>query len=124
MAGQVALMGHSFPCRVALRNGSAQQFASALNRLNNTGNNPHQSRLEIRGAACSPLPRIQKSVLPCVSLLGLLGWLWKRTGVKTRPNRAAAESTLPAPRFCLTWHERDASRERFAASWMRLVCIG
>ena len=82
MAGQLVLMGCSFPRVAALRYGSASQFISALNRLDNTGNNTRQILLKISGAACNPLPETQKSVPPHANLSGFFGWLWRRTGLR------------------------------------------
>lgn len=95
MARQVALMGHSFPHTAALRNGSAQQFILALNRLNNTGNNTHQTHLKILGAAFSPLLKTQRPVLPHAKLLGLLGWLWRWTGLRQGQTRQPLSQRCP-----------------------------
>lgn len=75
VTGQVVLMDHRFPHAVALWCGSAWQFILALSRLNNTGNDTRQIFLKIFRAACSLLPKTQKSVLPHGDLSGLLGWL-------------------------------------------------
>lgn len=87
MAGQVALTGHSFPRIAAPRYDSTWQFILALNGLNTTSDNTHQILLKIPGAAYSPLPKIQKPVLPHENLSGLLGWLWKWTGLKRHQTR-------------------------------------
>lgn len=75
-------MDHRFPDATALRCGSAWQFILALNKLDNTGNDTQQILLKISRAACSLLPKTQKSVLPHGNLSGLLGWLLKWFGLR------------------------------------------
>lgn len=82
LTGQVVLMDHRFPHAAALRCGSAWQFILALSRLNNTISDTQQILLKIPRAACSLLPKTQKSVLPHGNLSGLSGWLWKWFGLR------------------------------------------
>lgn len=95
-------MGRSFPHVAASRNSATQQFILVLNRLNYSGNNnPRQISLKILGAACSPLLRTWKPVLPHANLSGILGWLWRWSGLGQDQTRAI-ESTLPAPCLSVT----------------------
>lgn len=106
---------------MALTCGSAWQFILALSKWNNTGNDTQQIPLKIPRAACSLLPKAQKSVLPHGNLSGLLGSFWKWFGLRQDQTRQLPSWCCHS--LCLMQHKCDASREHVVVSWMRTVLI-
>lgn len=106
--------GPQLPSYGCLEEWLCSAFIQALNRLH--------VHSKIFGAVCTPPLKAQKSVWPHANLSGLFGWLWRWTGL--RQDQRAAQSTLPTARLCLRRHERDATRDSFAASGVGPVLIG
>lgn len=96
-------------------------FCLALSKWNNTGNDTQQIPLKIPRAACSLLPKAQKSVLPHGNLSGLLGSFWKWFGLRQDQTRQLPSWCCHS--LCLMQHKCDASREHVVVSWMRTVLI-